>query len=87
MINGLKSVMIMIQKRNSLIFYATVGEKQATNLKIHYDGWSRKWDTWSDFNLEIHRFAVAASIGKRPSHRFHQLKKGDYVNINPSQAL
>ena len=24
--------------------YATVSEKQGTNLKIHYDGWSRKWD-------------------------------------------
>eukprot|EP01084_Bolivina_argentea_P038454 71086_1 len=30
--------------------YATVKEKQGTNLKIHYDGWSRKWDTWSDYS-------------------------------------
>eukprot|EP01084_Bolivina_argentea_P300865 518894_1 len=30
--------------------YATVKEKQGTNLKIHYDGWSRKWDTCSDYS-------------------------------------
>ena len=65
--------------------YATVSEKQGTNLKIHYDGWSRKWDTWSDFQKEIHRFAKAGSISKRPAHRFKQLKKGDYVDINPTQ--
>ena len=65
--------------------YATVSEKQGSNLKIHYDGWSRKWDTWSDFQKEIHRFAKAGSISKRPAHRFKQLKKGDYVDINPTQ--
>merc|ERR1712129_514107 len=65
--------------------YATVSEKQGPNLKIHYDGWSRKWDTWSDFHKEIHRFAKAGSISKRPAHRFNELKKSDYVDINPSQ--
>ena len=63
--------------------FATVSEKQGTNLKIHYDGWSRKWDTWSDFSTEIHRFAVAGSISKRGAHRFEHLKKGDYIDINP----
>ena len=33
--------------------FATVSEKQGTNLKIHYDGWSRKWDTWSDFRYLV----------------------------------
>ena len=33
--------------------FATVSEKQGTNLKIHYDGWSRKWDTWSDFRYFV----------------------------------
>ena len=63
--------------------FATVSEKQGTNLKIHYDGWSRKWDTWSDYSGEIHLFAVAGSISKRRAHRFQYLKKGDYVDINP----
>ena len=64
---------------------ATVIKKQGTNLKIHYNGWSREWDTWSDYSREIHRFAVAKSISKRRAHRFEHLKKGDYVDINPSQ--
>ena len=29
--------------------FATVIEKHGTNLKIHYEGWSQEWDTWSDF--------------------------------------
>ena len=33
--------------------FATVSEKHGTNLKIHYDGWSRKWDTWSDFRYFV----------------------------------
>ena len=38
-----------------------------------------------DFSGEIHRFAVAGSISKRRAHRFEHLKKGDYVDINPTQ--
>ena len=64
--------------------YATVSEKRSeTNYKIHYDGWSRKWDTWSDFKKERHRFFRVGAVSRRPAHRFEQLKKGDYVDINP----
>ena len=62
---------------------ATIKDKQGSNLKIHYNGWSTKWDTWSDYNKELYRFAKAGSISKRPAHKFKELKKGDYVNINP----
>eukprot|EP00483_Globobulimina_turgida_P000629 UN00629 len=65
--------------------YATILEKQHTHLKIHYNGWSRKWDTWSDYEKELHRFAKPGTISKRPSHRFRYLKEGDYVDINPIQ--
>ena len=65
--------------------FATVSEKQGTNLKIHYDGWPDKWDIWSDFSKEIHRFAVAGSISMRPAHRFLNLKIGDFVDINSTQ--
>eukprot|EP01083_Nonionella_stella_P166665 557871_1 len=67
--------------------FARVSEKQGSKLRIHYDGWSCKWDTWSDFSTELPRFAVAGSISLRASHRapFNALKKGDYVDINPSQ--
>ena len=64
--------------------YATVSQKQGSNLMIHYDGWSKKWDTWSDFKKEIHQFAKAGSISKRPAHRLKHLKKGDYIDINPT---
>eukprot|EP01083_Nonionella_stella_P166666 557875_1 len=66
--------------------FARVSEKQGSKLRIHYDGWSCKWDTWSDFSTELPRFAVAGSISLRASHRapFNALKKGDYVDINPS---
>eukprot|EP01083_Nonionella_stella_P105331 302946_1 len=63
--------------------FATVIEKKGSLLKIHYDGWSRIWDIWSDFSVELHRFAVAGSISLRPAHRLKSLKKGDYVDINP----
>ena len=65
--------------------YGTIAEKDGNNLKIHYDGWQRKWDSWSNFEEEYHRFAVAGSISKRPANRFAALKRGDYVDINPTQ--
>lgn len=37
--------------------YATIVEKSGSNLKIHYPGWKKKWDRWSDWKKEIHRFA------------------------------
>eukprot|EP01084_Bolivina_argentea_P081817 148134_1 len=64
--------------------YATITNKQGTCLKIHYDEWDYKWDIWSDYNLEIYRFALAGSISKRKTHRFTQLTVGDYIDINPT---
>eukprot|EP01084_Bolivina_argentea_P120757 214095_1 len=60
--------------------YATITEKQGTNLRMHYDGWNSKWDVWSDFGLELYRFARARSISTRCAHRFRELQKGDYVD-------
>ena len=62
---------------------ATVVEKQGSNLKIHYDGWSRRWDTWSDYNKELNRFAAARSVSERPAHKFTALIKGALIDINP----
>merc|ERR1712228_82748 len=61
----------------------TIMDKQGTNLKIHYDGWSDKWDTWCDFSKELNLFATAGSISKRPAHRFTNLKIMDIIDINP----
>eukprot|EP01083_Nonionella_stella_P296187 1006290_1 len=64
--------------------FATVKEKQETKVKIHYAGWSKKWDTWSDFEKEIRRFAAAGSISLRKPNLMKSLKKGDYVDVNPT---
>eukprot|EP01083_Nonionella_stella_P101768 288818_1 len=66
---------------------ATVSEKNGLKLKIHYNGWGPQYDTWSDVSVELHRFASAGSISQRPSHHahFNSLRKGDHVDINPSQ--
>eukprot|EP01084_Bolivina_argentea_P292472 502805_1 len=65
--------------------YAIVSEKKGTNLKIHYDGWSEKWDVWSDYTHELYRFAKAGSISRRPAHIFTDLKKYSFVKINPKR--
>ena len=63
---------------------ATIIEKQGTSFKIHYDGWSDKWDTWTVYQLqERFRFAPIGSISKRPAHRLTTLKVNDLVDINP----
>ena len=62
---------------------ATIMEKQGMNLKIHYVKWPRKWDAWSDFTKELHRFAIAGSIFRRKARRFSNPKVGDYIDINP----
>eukprot|EP01083_Nonionella_stella_P094299 264511_1 len=64
---------------------ATVAEKQGTKLKIHYDGWSRKYDTWCDCNKDLERFHYCGSISERPAHRLTWLQKGDLIDINPRQ--
>ncbi|ETO26649.1 hypothetical protein RFI_10486, partial [Reticulomyxa filosa] len=43
---------------------AVITEKQDSFLKIHYEGWEIKWDVWSNFTTDLHRFAVAGSISK-----------------------
>eukprot|EP01083_Nonionella_stella_P161549 529337_1 len=57
--------------------------KDNTKLKIHYVGWSSKHDTWSDYEAELYRFAMANSVSKRPPNRLTHLVCGDRVLINP----
>ena len=65
-------------------FHATIIEKNGSILKMHYQGWSDKFDEWSDYQKEIYRFAPADSISKRPAERFQNLNRGDFIDINPS---
>eukprot|EP01084_Bolivina_argentea_P060615 110729_1 len=64
----------------------TIVEKSGTNIKIHYNGWSRKWDEWCNYsnNHELNRLAKPTTISKRPAHRFKPIRKGDYIDINPT---
>ena len=63
--------------------YSTVMEKHDSNLKIHYEGWSRIWDCYIDYKKELWRFAQAHSISMRPAHRLKNVKKGDFIDFNP----
>eukprot|EP01084_Bolivina_argentea_P139564 245516_1 len=60
-------------------------DKNDTKLKIHYIGWDNQWDIWSDYKIELHKFAKYKSISRRNKHRFsdHQVKIGDYIDIRP----
>ena len=33
----------------------------------------------------MHRFAKAGTISKRPANRFKDLKKGDFIHLNPAR--
>ena len=58
-------------------------DKQNNNIKLHYDGWNRKWDIWCNYKKEIYRFAKYLTISKRKSNRLYYIKIGDYIDINP----
>jgi len=64
---------------------ATIVDKGQDKVKIHYEGWNSKWDTWCDYKTETHRFAAPRSISRKPNTRFRELKIRDYVDINPLQ--
>jgi len=64
---------------------ATIVDKDQYKVKIHYEGWNSKWDTWCDYKNETHRFAAPRSISRKPNTRFRDLKIRDYVDINPIQ--
>ena len=60
---------------------AKITMKSGTNLKITYNDWSH----WCDYSTDLHRLATVQSISRRPAHRLQELKKGDGVDINPTQ--
>jgi hypothetical protein len=62
---------------------AVVTEKHGTKLKIHYEGWNPKWDVFSDYGAEIHRFAAPKSISRQPQKKMLHVKVRDYIDINP----
>ena len=63
---------------------STITDKNGTNLKIHYDGWSSKWDSWCDYSDNLHRFALARSISRCPRVRGKHIEEKMFVDIKPS---
>lgn len=43
---------------------ATIVNKEEYKVKIHYEGWNSKWDTWCNYKSETHRFAAPRSISR-----------------------
>lgn len=62
---------------------ATIEDIRGTRCLIHYIGWDRQYDIWSDRRTEIHRFAKAGSISRRKAQRLFDVKEGVLVDINP----
>ena len=51
-------------------------------VKLHYDGQSSEYDTFCPYTSELHRFALASSISRRPAHRLTTIRKGSFVEVN-----
>ena len=64
---------------------AKVMDRDRNQLYIHYCGWDKKYDTFSDYRSEIYRFAKAKSISERPLTRKSMQKYGigDQIDVNP----
>ena len=75
----------LIDHRDKVGMYleARIIDKKGTNCLIHYIDYDTKYDVWSDFENELHRFAEYESISKRKHHRLQHLKEGSLVYFNP----
>ena len=71
-----------MDKRGKFCKAVVIG-KTEDGLKVHYEGRSVDDDVISDYKTELRRFAKRGSISGRPAHRLKELKKGDFVNVNP----
>ena len=69
------------QDSTNRFLQAPIIDKRGSRLKIHYNGWHKKWDTWHHYRQEIHRSAKAGSISRRPALRFKDLKYEDKVDV------
>eukprot|EP01083_Nonionella_stella_P014961 41898_1 len=62
-----------------------IDPSKSSAVKIHYeDDLVDEYDVWSDYRLELFRFAKHRSISRRKQHLFvAELKIGDRVKVNP----
>eukprot|EP00484_Ammonia_sp_Unknown_P028793 CAMPEP_0197047254 /NCGR_PEP_ID=MMETSP1384-20130603/22784_1 /TAXON_ID=29189 /ORGANISM="Ammonia sp." /LENGTH=266 /DNA_ID=CAMNT_0042479149 /DNA_START=32 /DNA_END=832 /DNA_ORIENTATION=- len=62
---------------------ATIQQKKSSAVRVHYDGWDKKWDVWSDYTLDPERFFTAGSVSKLQPHRLTHLTRRQVVRVNP----
>lgn len=75
--------------KNGKYLAATIIRKNGTKLLVNYDKYGpyqTKYDEWSDYKYEIHRFAKYHSISLRPCHRMSDVVVGNSVDINPRRT-
>lgn len=62
---------------------AKVIDRRGSSLRIHYDGWGSKYDCWSNYKREIHRFARAGFVSRRKSVLTQYVFKDSPIKIKP----
>eukprot|EP01084_Bolivina_argentea_P261502 441939_1 len=74
-----------IRHQQGAYILATILEKEGTFLKIHYDidGKDHKNDQTINYLSATNRFVNAFRMSSRKANRLTEVKKGDFVNINP----
>eukprot|EP01083_Nonionella_stella_P210473 761935_1 len=63
---------------------STILGRKDTNLNVHYDGWSSKWDSWCDYSIYLHKFAAVRSISRCPRVRGKHIEEKMFVDVKPS---
>ena len=63
---------------------STVISRNGDQLKIHYDSWSSKWDSWCSGTASLHRLARCRSISRCPRIRGKHIDEKMLVDIRPS---
>ena len=63
---------------------STILGRHGSQLRVHYDGWSSKWDLWCDYRKNLHKFALSRSISRCPRVRAEHIEEGMFVDVKPS---
>eukprot|EP01084_Bolivina_argentea_P261503 441940_1 len=74
-----------VRHQQGAYILATILEKQETFLTIHYDcdGADHGNDEKINYLVDTNRFVKAYQMSSRKANRLTEVKKGDFVNINP----
>jgi hypothetical protein len=66
---------------------STIVGKRGSKLKIYHNYEHPTMYVWNDYSTnQLHMMAKPLYVSERPSHRFHNIKLNDYVDINPKYS-